>query len=58
MARLRKAINLLGGVNVGCEWEAKSWEGVTAMATGIAHHLFQGIHFQFLGGTLANTNGK
>ena len=48
MARLRKAINSLGGVNVGCEWKAKSWEGATAMVAGIAHHLSQGIHFSSL----------
>lgn len=48
MAGLRKAINSLGGVNVGCEWEAKSWEGATAMVAGIAHHLSQGIHFSSL----------
>ena len=55
MARLRKAINSLGGVNVGCEWETKSWEGVTAMDAGIAHHLSQGIHFSSLEGHLQMT---
>ena len=52
MAGLRKATNSLEDINVGCEWEAKSWEGATAMAAGIAHHLSQGIHFSSLKGYL------
>lgn len=55
MAGLRKAINSLGNINVGCEWEAKSWEGATAMVAGIAHHLSQGIHFSSLEGYLQMT---